>query len=38
MAQANEHRTQMIEAAAEANEALTNKYLEGGQLSDEEIR
>ena len=38
LAQANEYRTKMIEAAAEANEALTNKYLEGGQLSDEEIR
>ncbi len=37
-AQANEYRTLMIEAAAEANEELTNKYLEGGQLSDEEIR
>jgi elongation factor G len=36
--QAKEHRTLMIEAAAEANEALTNKYLEGGQLSDDEIR
>jgi elongation factor G len=35
---ANEHRTLMIEAAAEANEQLTNKYLEGGQLSDDEIR
>jgi elongation factor G len=38
LAQANEHRTKMIETAAEANEALTNKYLEGGQLSDDEIR
>jgi elongation factor G len=38
MAQAHEHRTKMIEAAAEASEALTNKYLEGGQLSDDEIR
>ncbi len=28
----------MIEAAAEANEELTNKYLEGGDLSDDEIR
>ena len=36
--QADEYRTLMIEAAAEANEALTNKYLEGGQLSDDEIR
>ena len=38
LAQAREHRTRMIEAAAEANEQLTNKYLEGGELSDEEIR
>ena len=30
--------TLMIEAAAEANEDADNKYLEGGQLSDEEIR
>jgi elongation factor G len=37
-AQASEQRTLMIEAAAEANDALTNKYLEGGQLSDDEIR
>jgi elongation factor G len=36
--QAKEHRTLMIEAAAEANEELTNKYLEGGDLSDTEIR
>jgi elongation factor G len=36
--QAREHRTLMIEAAAEANEELTNKYLEGGDLSDSEIR
>jgi elongation factor G len=28
----------MIEAAAEANEELTNKYLEGGDLSEAEIR
>ncbi len=38
MAQAKEYRTLMIEAAAEANEELTNKYLEGGTLSDAEIR
>ncbi|HEV2700673.1 MAG TPA: elongation factor G [Steroidobacteraceae bacterium] len=36
--QAKDQRTLMIEAAAEASEALTNKYLEGGQLTDEEIR
>jgi elongation factor G len=38
VAQANEYRTLMIEAAAEANEELTNKYLEGGTLNDDEIR
>jgi elongation factor G len=37
-AQAEEYRAKMIEAAAEANEALTHKYLEHEQLSDEEIR
>ncbi len=37
LAQANEYRTLMIEAAAEATETLTNKYLEGGQLSNDEI-
>jgi len=33
-----EWREKMVEAAAEANEELMNKYLEGGQLSPEEIR
>ncbi|MEO6077138.1 MAG: elongation factor G [Dokdonella sp.] len=37
MAQANEWREKMIESAAEANEDLMNKYLEGGALSEEEI-
>jgi elongation factor G len=37
-AQAEEYRGKMIEAAAEANEQLMNKYLEGEQLSLEEIR
>jgi elongation factor G len=37
-AQAREYRTKMIEAAAEASEELTNKYLEGGELSEDEIR
>ncbi|MBV9725949.1 MAG: elongation factor G [Gammaproteobacteria bacterium] len=37
-AQAQEYRAKMIEAAAEANETLTHKYLEHEQLSDEEIR
>jgi elongation factor G len=36
--QANEHRAKMIEAAAEGNEDLLNKYLETGELTDEEIR
>ena len=36
--QAEEYRGKMIEAAAEGDEALTNKYLEGEPLSDEEIR
>jgi len=37
-AQADEYRAKMIEAAAEANDDLTNKYLEEGTLSDEEIK
>jgi len=32
------YRTHMIEAAAEANDALMNKYLEGAELSIEEIK
>jgi elongation factor G len=36
--QAEEYRAKMIEAAAEANEDLMNKYLEGEQLSEQEIR
>jgi len=35
---ADELREQMIEAAAEANEELMEKYLEGGDLSNEEIK
>ncbi len=31
-------RTKLIEAAAEGNEDLLNKYLEGGELSEEEIK
>jgi len=31
-------RTQMIEAAAEANESLMNKYLEGAELSEDDIK
>jgi elongation factor G len=37
-AQAEEYRSKMIEAAAEANDGLMNKYLEGKPLSDAEIR
>jgi elongation factor G len=33
-----EWREKLVEAAAEANEELMEKYLEGGQLSDEEIK
>ncbi len=36
--EAEEYRSRMIEAAAEANEELLNKYLEGQELSEEEIR
>ena len=35
---AEEYRSNMIEAAAEANEELMNKYLEGGELTVEEIK
>ena len=38
MAQAEEYRGKMIEAAAEANDALMDKYLDGQTLSVEEIR
>jgi len=34
---ANQARAFMVEAAAEANEALMDKYLEGGELSEDEI-
>ncbi|MGH8288964.1 MAG: elongation factor G [Steroidobacteraceae bacterium] len=37
-AQAEEYRSKMIEAAAEANDTLMHKYLEGEHLSDTEIR
>jgi elongation factor G len=36
--QAEEYRAKMIEAAAEGNEQLLNKYLEGQELTEEEIR
>ena len=35
---AKEWREKMVESAAEANEALMNKYLEGGDLSEAEIK
>jgi elongation factor G len=34
----NEYREKLVEAAAEASEELMNKYLEGGELSEEEIK
>jgi elongation factor G len=37
-AQAEEFRLKMIEAAAEANEDLMNKYLEGEELTQDEIK
>jgi elongation factor G len=37
-AQAKEWREKMVEAAAEANEELMNKYLESGELSVEEVK
>ena len=38
LARAQAYRTEMIEAAAEANDELMNKYLEGIELSEEEIK
>ncbi len=37
-AMAEEYRSNMVEAAAEANEELMNKYLEEGELSVDEIK
>jgi len=37
-AESEEWREYMVEAAAEANEELMNKYLEGGELTEEEIK
>ncbi|MFU2488165.1 elongation factor G [Thauera sp. WH-1] len=37
LATAEEWRSNMVEAAAEANEELMNKYLEEGELSEEEV-
>jgi elongation factor G len=36
--EARQYRAKMIEAAAEANEALLDKYLEGQELGEDEIR
>ena len=36
--QAEEYRAKMVEAAAEADDELTNKYLEEGTLSEAEVR
>ena len=38
LAQCEELREQMMEAAAEANEDLLNEYLENGELSEDQIR
>ena len=35
---ANEWRSKMVEAAAEASEELMNKYLENGDLSEEDVK
>jgi elongation factor G len=35
---ADEYREKMVEAAAEANDELMEKYLENGELSDDEIK
>ena len=37
-ADARQHREAMVEAAAEANETLLERFLENGDLSEEEIR
>jgi elongation factor G len=37
-AQAEEYRSHIVEAAAEANEELMDKYLETGELTEEEIK
>jgi len=38
LAQCEEYREKMIEAAAEASDELMEKYLEGGELTAEEIK
>ncbi|WP_119393741.1 elongation factor G [Salinibius halmophilus] len=37
-ASAEEHREQLVEAAAEANDELMNKYLDEGELTEDEIK
>ena len=37
MDKAEQYRTEMVEAAAEANDELMDAYLEGGELSEEQI-
>ena len=36
--QAEEWREKMVESAAEANETVMDKYLEGGDLTEQEIK
>ncbi len=38
LAQCESYREQMVEAAAEASEELMNKYLDSGELSEEDIK
>jgi len=38
VAQAEEYREKLVEAAAESSDELTEKYLEGGELTREEIK
>ncbi len=38
LAEAEQYREQMVESAAEASEELMEAYLEGGELTDEQIR
>jgi len=37
LAKAEKYRSEMVEAAAEANDELMDKYLEGGELTEDEI-
>ena len=38
LAEAEEYREKLVEAAAESSDQLTEKYLEGGELTNDEIR